>query len=114
MCDQKRKRLLTYDDMDNQNIIPRAPLIKPLKDSSILIPELQLAYETPNCFKNLPLTIIPEDVKLEGFQIPSVGKHIKKRQRFQSENLRPTVISMMERQLLNRNSSKLQIESHRY
>ncbi|CAD8084457.1 unnamed protein product [Paramecium primaurelia] len=111
MCDH-RKRQLTYDDLDNSNMIPRAPLIKPLKDSSILIPELQLTYESPNNFKQIPLTIISEDERLEGFQLPLVGKHIKKRQRFQSENVRHTVINMMERQLLSRKSSKIQIESN--
>ncbi|CAD8099222.1 unnamed protein product [Paramecium sonneborni] len=113
MSDQ-RKRFHSYDDMDNTNIILKAPLIKPLKDSSILIPELQLTYETPKCFKKMPLTIIPEDERLEGLQIPLVGKHIKKRQRFQSDNVRHTVINMMERQLLSRNSSKMHIENDRF
>ncbi|CAD8167406.1 unnamed protein product [Paramecium pentaurelia] len=114
MCDQKRKRLLTNDDLNNQSIIPRTPVIKPLKDTSILLPELQLTYEIPNCFKYIPLTIIPEDVKLEKYQLPQVSKYIKKRQRFQSENLSHTVINMMERQLLSRNSSKMPIDNYRF
>ncbi|CAK85868.1 unnamed protein product (macronuclear) [Paramecium tetraurelia] len=110
MCDH-RKRQLTQDDLDNSNIMPRAPLVKPLKASSILIPELSLTYEGPNYFKKISLAIPSEDEKLEGFQLAVVGKHIKKRQRFQTEAASHTVINMMERQLLRRNSSKMQIEN---
>ncbi|CAD8068341.1 unnamed protein product [Paramecium primaurelia] len=114
MFDLKRKRLLTNDDLNNQNIIPKTPVIKTLKDTSILLPDLQLTYEIPNCFNYIPITIIPEDVRLEKYQLPWVSKYIKKRQRFQNENLSHRVINMMERQLLSRNSQKLPIDNYRF
>ncbi|CAD8181030.1 unnamed protein product [Paramecium octaurelia] len=110
MCDH-RKRQFTQDELDNSNIIPRAPLIKPLKASSILIPELSLTYESPNYFKKISLAISSEDDQLEGFQLAVVGKNIKKRQKFQTDSASHTVINMMDRQLLSRNSQKMQIES---
>ncbi|CAD8098606.1 unnamed protein product [Paramecium sonneborni] len=104
----------TFDDLDYTNIILRAPLIKPLKESSIFIPELQLTYETPKCFKKMSLTNISDNDKQEVFQIPFVDKNIKKRQKFQTENIRHTIINMLERKLLSRYSLKIQNENNRF
>ncbi|CAK81626.1 unnamed protein product (macronuclear) [Paramecium tetraurelia] len=102
MCD-KRKRFnsaLTFEEfVDQHNQLPDTPQLKPIKQSTLFIPELDLANDVSQNQLNMPLQTILEEEPTSPKEIMKTKKSIRKRQRFFSENSQYSVINILERKL---------------
>ncbi|KAM3146353.1 hypothetical protein pb186bvf_001322 [Paramecium bursaria] len=102
----KRKRLyssMTYEEyMDLQDAPPQKPQLRP-SESPLTIPELLLSDDIQ---QQHPLQIIPEDETVDVYDVPKIPK-IKKRNRFQSENIHYTFLSFIEKGIQRKKSKGL-------
>ncbi|CAD8069267.1 unnamed protein product [Paramecium primaurelia] len=108
MCD-KRKRFnsaLTFEEfIDYHNQLPETPQLKPIKQCTFSIPELDLTNDVSQTQLNIPLQTIFEEELNSPKEIIKTKKLIRKRQRFFSENSQYSVISILERRLQRQKSS---------